>query len=112
MVLRIVKFVELNQERVQKNIAWPTVKLKRAEYDKKYYEENKERKRDYAKEYSKKYHEENKGKKREYQKEYNRLKAFCEVCQLSLTKMHLSRHNKTQRHLVNLAKISNLIFVD
>ena len=69
-------------------------KMKARERAKKWYQDNKELKKEYDKE--------------NYQKTLQRLreKVTCEVCQCKLSRSSLSMHRKTKKHQTNVSKIT------
>ena len=84
------KYIEEYYDKIlNKNIAGQTKK----EYNKKYYEENKDKISKHNNEYNKKYYEENKDKILEIRKE----KFDCE-CGGKYTKEHKSHHERTKIH--------------
>ena len=68
-------------------------KDKRKEYLKKWCEENKEK----IKKNKKEYYEKNKDKIKKYKKEYLKIKINCPICNSSVSRANLPRHQRTKK---------------
>ena len=77
-------------------------KNKRAAFNKKWREEN----RDKCREYCKKYYQKNKDKFLEYNKKRDKEDVICEICNITIKKGSLYLHKLTDKHLDNAKRIN------
>jgi hypothetical protein len=74
----------------------------RKEYNKEYYQNNKEKIKEQKKKYMKEYCEKNKEQRKEYNKEYKKLDWYCCDCKCSVKLCAKSKHLNSQKHQLNI----------